>query len=135
MAASPKKTKVYTAKRQKPKHAAQSLAANKNNNSNLEAASLHGQVSNEANQAQKRTSPRFAMFLEGFAVLAVLGLVLWILNRPFAAPAASRAKLNKQAFIVHTPNEGDVYRSLEVKNGSLLTEPFPGVRTLHDIFL
>jgi hypothetical protein len=77
------------------------------------------------------------MLVEWAAVLAVVALVLWILNKPFSPPAASRAKLRKQSHIVqtHTLNEGSVYRSLDVKDGPLLSEPFPGVRTLHDIFL
>ena len=77
------------------------------------------------------------MLFEGFAVVAVVALVLWILNLPFAAHVASRAKLRKQAHIIetHTLNEGDVYRSLDVQDGALVSEPFPGVRTLHEIFL
>lgn len=77
------------------------------------------------------------MLFEGFVVLAVVALVLWILNRPFASPAAPRAGLRKQSHLLqtHSANEGDVYRAVDVKDGPLLAEPFPGVQTLHDIFL
>ncbi len=64
---------------------------------------------------------------------AVFAFMVW-LWRPLNG---TRAKFRKQAHIIKTSklNEGDVYRSLDVKDGPLLSEPFPGVTTLHEIFM
>lgn len=68
-----------------------------------------------------------------FALLASLaGLWFWLWS-----PLRDSLKFKRQSHIIKTAklNEGDVYRSMDVKDGPLLAEPFPGVKTLHDTFM
>ena len=64
--------------------------------------------------------------------LASLVLSVWLwLWRPL------RSDFKKQAHVIktHKLNEGAVYRAADVKDGPLLAHPFPGVTTLHEVFM
>lgn len=74
------------------------------------------------------------MLLEVCFVVAVLVLfVALLVNRPFAR-AARVARMQAHVVANRQLGQGDVYRSLEVGDGPLLTTPLPGVTTLFDIF-
>ena len=68
-------------------------------------------------------------------VLVVAALGLFLVLHSFS-PEPDVKRLEKQSYIIKTAalNEGDVYRSMSVKDGELMSEPWPGVRTLYDIF-
>ena len=68
-------------------------------------------------------------------LLLLLALIWYLIKHSFS-PMPDPRRFAHQAHIVPNPNvgEGDIYRSLVVKDGPLHSEPFPGVRTLYDLF-
>ena len=67
--------------------------------------------------------------------LLVCVLALYLVKHSFSAMPDPR-RFVQQSHIVPNSSigEGDVYRSLAVKDGPLHSEPFPGVKTLYDLF-
>ena len=69
-------------------------------------------------------------------ILLLFVLLLLYAIKHSGAEMPPLQKFVRQAHIIRNPsvNEGDIYRAIDVKDGPLVSEPFPGVKTLFDLF-
>ena len=85
---------------------------------------------------KKKEKKKKKMLFEVFLIGVLAAFVVWLIKSPFSRPVGDVSKFSAQSYVIRTKalNEGDVHRAAEARD-QLLSEPYPGITTLFEVFM